>query len=185
MTPLPGIAVSSVVLSVLRHLIEQGLCYTLRANTITVPPRVTQELNHSLRQINDKCRTQTRAKGCVRKGLITAALGCKACECSRYNMRLPQTDWSCLRVTLGRANWLKNPNISYLVFLKGKMAKNRDWCTEERSKSGHMLACDLGVRFPALMKAVSPHHEGSKVNRFLPRAVMRGHCTKQGTRNVL
>lgn len=53
-------------ISVLRHLIEQGLCYTFRASTIIVPPCVTQELNHSQRQINDKCRTQTRAKGDVR-----------------------------------------------------------------------------------------------------------------------
>lgn len=53
-------------ISGLRHLIEQGLCYTCRASTVSVPPCVTQELNHSLRQINDKCRTQTRAKGGVR-----------------------------------------------------------------------------------------------------------------------
>lgn len=68
--------------SVLRHLTEQGLCYTFRASAVTVPvpPHITQELNHSQRQINGKCRTQTRAKGDVREGLITAAVGSKAHE---------------------------------------------------------------------------------------------------------
>lgn len=98
-------------------------------------------------------------------------------------MRLPRTAWSCFGVTLGRENWLENSSISYFVFLESKMAKNSDWCTKERSKSDHMLACGSGLMFPALMKAVSPHYEDSKVSRVSAKSSHEGTLYKTGNQD--
>lgn len=52
-------------ISVRRHLIEQGLCYTFRASTVVVSPRVTQGAES---QIDDERRSQATANGKVCKG---------------------------------------------------------------------------------------------------------------------
>lgn len=102
-------------------------------------------------------------------------------------MRLPQAGWNCSGVTLGRENWLKKLDVSYLVFPERKMAKSSNSYTTERPTGDHMLAraLGLGLMFPAPMKAESPHCEDSKANRAAQSTVIRGWCTKQVTRNVL
>lgn len=85
-------------------------------------------------------------------------------------------------MTLGRVNWLENLDVSYLVFPERKIAKSSDSYTEERPKGDHMLACalGLGLMFPALVKAESPHHEGSKANGAAAKQSHEGTLYKTG-----
>lgn len=95
--------------------------------------------------------------------------------------------WGCPKQAGATLEWLWGGRIGLrtlisptLSSLKAKWQKNSDSCTEERSKSDHMLACGLGLMFPALMKAVSLHHEGSKVNRVSAKSSHEGTLYETG-----
>lgn len=56
-------------------------------------------------------------------------------------MRLPQAAESCSGVTLGRDNWLKNLDVSCLIFPERKMAKVVTLKHERGPEALHMLVC--------------------------------------------
>lgn len=48
-----------------------------------------------------------------------------------------------------------------------------------------MLACGSGLMFPALMKAVSPHYEDSKVSRVSAKRIHEGTLYKTGNQDCV